>query len=321
MNGRSNRLNHPLYVRGRFAALAASLAIALAAPGPAAAGKSAEKGAKPLAVYISADMEGIAGVVTADQLGPEGFEYERARHFMTDEVLAAVRGSKAAGATRILVADSHGNGESLLIDQFPGDVQVIRSWPRHGGMMAGLDGSFAAAVLIGYHASASSSGGVRAHTISSATFTRVAMNGRDVSEGEIAAAQAGAAGVPVVFMSGDDIATAELRSRIGNIVTVETKKALSFHSAETLAPAESAARIEAAVRTAVARRNEIKPYFLQTPVTVELSYKNYAAAEIFSYLPGMERVGSRTVRYVSKNITEAVDVIMVAESYQPTVAP
>jgi D-amino peptidase len=288
---------------------------------PHAAMAAEKPAANPLAVYISVDMEGIAGVVTADQLLPQGFEYERARHFMTNEVLAAVRAAKAAGATKILIADSHGNGESLLIDEFPRDVHIIRSWPRHGGMMAGIDSTFNAAIFIGYHASASSAAGVRAHTISSATFTRIAINGQDVSEGELAAAQAGAVGVPVVFMSGDNVATAELRDRIGNIVTVETKKALSFHSAETITPAESVARIEAGVRSALSRVHELKPYVVTTPVTLEMSYKNYAAAEIFSYLPGMERVGSRTVKFVAKNITEAVDVIMVAESYQPDVSP
>jgi len=299
-------------------AVAVGLAVVLGISGQAQAQKPA---AAPLAVYISVDMEGIAGVVTADQLMPQGFEYERFRHFMTNEVLAAVRAAKAAGATRILVADSHGNAESLLIDEFPRDVHIIRSWPRHGGMMAGIDSTFNAAIFIGYHASASSSAGVRAHTISSATFTRIAINGQDVSEGELAAAQAGAVGVPVVFMSGDNVATAELRARIGNIVTVETKKALSFHSAETITPAESVARIEAGVRSALSHVHDFQPYVVTTPVTVEMSYKNYAAAEIFSYLPGMERVGSRTVKFVGKNITDAVDVIMVAESYQPDVSP
>jgi D-amino peptidase len=275
----------------------------------------------PLKVFISVDMEGIAGVVTADQLGPQGFEYERFRHFMTNETLAAVRAAKAAGATEILIADAHGNGENLLIEEFPRDVRIIRSWPRRGGMMGGLDASFSAAIMIGYHASASSSAGVRAHTVSSATFTRIAINGQDVSEGAIGAAQAGAMGVPVVFMSGDNVAIAELRDRIGNIVGVETKKALGFHSAETIPPAESVARIEASVRSALARVHEFKPYVVTVPITVELSYKNYAAAEIFSYLPGMERVGSRTIRYVGKNIEEVVDLITVAESYQPDASP
>jgi len=298
-------------------AFALGLVLLVVSPG----GRAQTPSARPLKVYISVDMEGVAGVVTADQLGPKEFEYERFRHFMTNEANAAVRAAKAAGAKAILIADSHGNGESLLIDEFPNDVRVIRSWPRRGGMMAGLDSTFSAAIMIGYHASASSPAGVRAHTISSATFTRIAINGQDVSEGALGAAQAGAVGVPVVFMSGDDVATAELRERIGVIVTVETKKALSFHSADTLTPAESAARIEAGVRSALSRLHEFKPYVVTTPVTLEISYKNYAAAEIFSYLPGMERVGSRTIRYVAKSVAEAVDVIMVAESYQPDVSP
>lgn len=314
-------MSGPIILRrslGGALALAAEIGLLLGVPGPAVAQKS---GVAPLAVYISVDMEGVAGVVTADQLGPEGFEYERFRHFMTNEALAAVRAAKAAGATKILVSDSHGNGESLLIDEFPRDVHIIRSWPRHGAMMGGLDETFSAAIMIGYHASASSSAGVRAHTISSATFTRIAINGQDVSEGEIGAAQAGAMGVPVVFVSGDNVATAELRDRIGNIVTVETKKAMSFHSAETITPAESAARIEVGVRSALSRIREFKPYVVTQPVTLEMSYKNYAAAEIFSYLPGMERVGSRTVKYVAKNMADAVDIIMVAESYRPDVSP
>ena len=100
---------------------------------------------KKLKVYISVDMEGIAGVVSDDQLGPGSFEYERFRQFMTKEALAAVNAAKEAGASEILVSDSHGNGENLLIDQFPKDVRIIRSWPRRLGMMAGIDDSFDAA--------------------------------------------------------------------------------------------------------------------------------------------------------------------------------
>ena len=74
---------------------------------------------RPFKVYISVDMEGVGGVVTDQQLGPAGFEYGRARQFMTDEALAAIQGAREAGATEILVSDSHGNGQNLLIDQFP----------------------------------------------------------------------------------------------------------------------------------------------------------------------------------------------------------
>src|SRR5689334_17514079 len=113
-------------------------------------------------IYISVDMEGVAGVVTNDQLGPGSFEYERFREFMTAETVAAVNAAKSAGAAEIVVSDSHGNGENLLIEKFPAGVRIVRSWPRHLGMMAGIDNTFDAAIFIGYHASTNNLRGVRA---------------------------------------------------------------------------------------------------------------------------------------------------------------
>ena len=153
--------------------------------------------AKKLKVYISVDMEGVAGAVTGDQLGPTGFEYARFREFMTREALAAVHAAKEAGATEILVSDSHGNGENLLIELFPPDVRIIRSWPRHLSMMAGIDESFDAVIFIGYHASTNNSAGVRAHTFSSARLTRVALNGTNVTEGAWNGRASGQAHKPV----------------------------------------------------------------------------------------------------------------------------
>ena len=113
-------------------------------------------------------MEGVVGTVTGDQLGPTGFEYGRFRDFMTREALAAVTAARAAGATDVIVADAHGNGENLLIEQFPPDVRIIRSWPRQLGMVAGVDQQVDAVIFIGYHASTNNVKGVRAHTFSSA---------------------------------------------------------------------------------------------------------------------------------------------------------
>src|SRR5581483_8798167 len=148
-----------------------ALAVVLALASPVS-------GQRGLKVYISADMEGITGVASADQLGPAGFEYQQARQWMTGEVLAAIQGARDAGATEFVVSDSHGNGESLLIDRFPSDVpvRIVRSFPRPLGMMEGIDSTFGAAIFVGYHASTSSLTGVRAHTVSSALLTRIALN-------------------------------------------------------------------------------------------------------------------------------------------------
>lgn len=277
--------------------------------------------AKKLKVYISVDMEGVAGVVTADQLGPNGFEYERFRHFMTNETLAAIRAAKEAGAGEIVVSDSHGNGENLLIEEFPKDVQIVRAWPRHGGMMAGLDSSFNAAMFIGYHASTTNPKGVRAHTFSSAHYARVTLNGNAVTEGEYNAAYAGAKGVPVIFVSGDDAATEEIKSRLGTIETVETKKTLGFHSAETLTPAASCDKIYAGVKAALSRLHDFKPYVIKTPVTLEITFKNYTPAELLSYLRSVQRVDSHTIRFVGKDMDEIDDFEEFIGNYSADLAP
>jgi D-amino peptidase len=232
-----------------------------------------------------------------------------------------VRAAKDAGATEIVVSDSHANGENLLIDLFPSDVRIVRSWPRHGAMMAGLDASFTAAVFVGYHSSTTNAKGVRAHTISSAHFARLALNGNAVTEAELNAAYAGDFGVPVVFASGDDAAVAEIRGRLGDIDTVTTKTSLGFHSAETLTPAASCERIYAGVKSALARSPRHHPYTLAHPVTLELTFKNYMPAEILSYLRTVQRIDSHTIRFVGRDMLEITDFIDVVNWYNPDIAP
>ncbi len=298
--------------------LIGALITAIPASASAASPKPATAGFK---VYISVDMEGVAGVVTGDQLIPGGFEYERFRRFMTDEAVAAVRGAKAAGATEVVVSDSHGNGESLLIELFPNDVRIVRSWPRHGEMMAGLDSSFAAALFVGYHASTTNPRGVRAHTISSAHFTRVALNGTPVTEAELNAAYAGALGVPIVFISGDDAAISEVTSRLGNMESVITKKTLGFHSAESLTPAAACEKIYQGALSAVSHREQRKPYVMAAPISLEISFKSYTAAEIVSYLRGVERTDSHSIRFVGRDMAEVMDFIVFLDYYSPEMAP
>ena len=312
-------------MNNKFHPLNRFMAAVIASLGALAAGLSHAAPQKPvrasLKVFISVDMEGVAGVVTADQLGPGGFEYERFRKFMTDEALAAVKGAKEAGATELVVADSHGNGESLLIEQFPQDVRIVRSWPRHGAMMAGLDSSFAAALFVGYHASTTNPNGVRAHTISSAHFARVALNGNSVTEGEFNAAYAGAFGVPIVFVSGDDAAIAEVTSRLGSLESVVTKKSLGFHSAATLTPAAACEQIYRGALAGVLHRDRRQPYVLTTPITLDVTFKNYQQSEILSYLRAVQRTDSHSIRFVGHDMQEVSDFIDVLDHYNADATP
>jgi D-amino peptidase len=289
-----------------------ALVLFLAAPAPAQ---------QPLNVYISADMEGIAGAVTQEQLGPGGFEYQRYREIMTAEVLAAIDGARAAGATAILVSDSHGNGQNLLIERFPDDVRVIRSWPRPLGMMQGVDSTFHAVIFVGYHAGATNPDGVRAHTFSSANYAAVRLNGRAVAESEFNAAVAGHFGVPVVLITGDDATVAELQEVVPGVEGAVVKRAIGFHSAETMTPAAAQTLIRRQAEAAVRNRARVAPLRLTTPVTLDLTFKNYRPAEVLAFLPGVERVEARTIRFIGRDMTEIAAFLAFVGNYQAGLSP
>jgi len=276
---------------------------------------------RPFKVHISVDMEGIAGVVSPEQLGPAGFEYQRFREFMTAEALAAVEAAREAGATQIVVADSHGNGQNLLIERFPADVMIVRSWPRPLGMMAGLDSSFSAAIFIGYHAGTTSLEGVRAHTESSANYAGLKLNGREVTESGWNVAIAGHFGVPVVAISGDEVAVAEFNALVGDVETAAVKRPLSFHSAITMTPEAAQALIKAKVKAGLARRASFSPWILKGPVTVDLTFKNYQPAQVLALLPMFARTSSHSVRFQAKHMVEAADIMEFIGRYQPDLAP
>ena len=276
---------------------------------------------RPLKVLMSVDMEGVTGVVTAEQLGPTGFEYPRFREFMTNEALAAVEGAKDAGATEVVVVDAHGNGQNLLIERFPADVRIVRSWPRPLMMMQGIDSSFAAAVFIGYHASTTNPQGVRAHTMSSANLAAVLFNGVEMPEAGINAAIAGYFGVPIVAISGDDAAVAEAQRLIGPMEGAVVKTAISFHAANTLTPEAGRMLIREKVKAGVARRAALKPYVVRAPLRLEITFKNYTPAEMVSFLPGVQRVNAHTVRYIGRDILEVSRLLEFLNTYQPGMTP
>ena len=267
-------------------------------------------------ILISVDMEGVAGVVTSAQLGPSGFEYQRFRRFMTDETIAAIDGAIEAGAKEIVVADSHGNGQNLLIEKLPDNVMIIRSWPRRFGMAAGIDESFDGVMLIGYHASTHNPAGVRAHTFSSAKLTKVSINNIPVSEGMWVAMVAGHFNVPVIMISGDNIATKEVKDFLGEVEVAVVKEAMGFHSAKTSTPAKATKIIKEASAKAVKQINSYKPYKLEaSPVQLEVSFKNYQPSEILAYLSLVERISSHTIRFTGKDMVEVADFFVFLMEY------
>lgn len=258
--------------------------------------------AQELKVYISADMEGVAGVVGRDQLSPQGFEYGQFRNFMTAEVNAAIEAARDTGATEILVSDSHGNGLNLLLDALPQDIEIVRSWPRPLGMMEGIDESFDAAIFIGYHASAGNVDGIAAHTVSGSALLSVKVNGVEMTEGGMNALIAGHFGVPVVMISGDHAAVREVSDALGPIEGAVVKWHYSHTSGRSLMPEAARALIREKVQAGLKRRQELKPFRIEGPLTLDLTYKNDKAAELIAYLPNVELIDNHTVRFVGSII-------------------
>lgn len=276
---------------------------------------------RKMKIYISADMEGVVGVVTADQLGPQGFEYNRFREFMTEEVKAATEAAFEAGATEVVISDSHGNGENLLIDKLPRNVTIVRSWPRPLMMMQGIDETFDGAIFIGYHTSTNNMAGVRAHTISSARLADVKLNGVSMPEAGINAAIAGHFNVPVIMVSGDDAVVKEVTDLLGPIEGAVVKWAYGFHSARTLTPEAAYDLIREKVKRAIGRIKDAKPYKVKEPVQLDVRFKAYRPSELLSYLSIVERTDSHSIRFKGKDIVEVSRFLEFITSYEPSLEP
>jgi D-amino peptidase len=282
---------------------------------------STSEAQRPMKIYISADMEGVVGVVTNEQLGPQGFEYARFREFMTQEVNAAIEGAVAAGATQIVVSDSHGNGQNLLIEKLPKDILLVRSWPRPLMMMQGVDETFAGAIFIGYHSATTNSQGVRAHTISSARLADVRLKGISMSEAGLNAAIAGHFNVPVIMISGDDVVVKETQALLGDVEGAVVKWASGFHSAKTMMPEASYQLIREKVQKAVGRIKDFKPYKLAAPIQLDVRFKNYRPSEVLGYLSIVERTDAHSIRFTGKDMIEVSKFLEFIVTYEPALEP
>lgn len=282
---------------------------------------SVEAQTKKMKIYISADMEGVVGAVSADQLSPGGFEYQRFREFMTAEVNAAIEAAFEAGATEIVVSDSHGNAQNLLIEKLPESILLVRGFPRPLVMMQGIDETFDGVIFLGYHSSTTNPEGVRAHTMSSARLADVRLNNISMTEGGFNAAIAGHFDVPVIMVSGDDAAVKEVSSLLGGIEGAVVKWNYGFHSAKTLMPDAAYALIREKVKSAIGRIGEFKPYKLKTPVQLDVRFKNYRPSELLSYLSIVERTDSHSIRFKGRDMIETSKFMEFIMSYDSGLEP
>lgn len=267
----------------------------------------------PKTVFISADMEGISGVVGPDQLAAGGAEYDRSRRLMADDVNAAIRGARAGGATRIVVNDSHGSMRNLRIEDLEDGVQLISHSFKRYGMMEGLDDSFDAAIFIGYHTRAGSPEGIFAHT-GSGIVRDVRVNGQSLGEGGLNTVVAAWYGVPLVLVTGDNAAVDE----VGRIATgarkVTVKRAINARAAELRSLADVHREIEREAREAVAAAARLEPR-REKAYTVEVQFNDLLIPQIAEILPEMERPAPDTIRFTATEMPHAYALIRLLYRY------
>ena len=250
-------------------------------------------------VYISIDLEGVAGVVHVDQTRRDGNDYQRARGWMTGEANAAIAGAFDGGATAVLVNDSHGDMRNLLLDDLDPRAEVISGSLKPRSMVQGVAAGHAAALFIGYHAGAGSQAGILDHTYFGKVVARCRVGGRDWNETAINAAVCGAEGVPVALVTGDATTCAQARELLGEIATVEVKQAYTRYAARSIAPALACQRIRDAAARAVRRAGsgELRPFRPALPLDLEVDFATSACADAAELLPGTARTGGVTCAY------------------------
>ena len=252
-------------------------------------------------VYISVDMEGVAGVVTRSQVIPGDSDgYRRACRLMTEEANAAIGGAMSAGARRVIVNDSHARMTNIDPELLDARAECSAGFPKPYYMMAGIGPQFAAVLFIGYHGGAGSAPAILDHTYASRVFRAVRLNGARQTETTLNAGLAGHHGVPVAVVSGDEATCAEARSALGeDLITVATKAAFGSEAAYSLHPSVARQRIETAVREGLSRASagRLRPLRVDAPYVLECDLASTLTADYVSTMPGVERPAGRTVRF------------------------
>ncbi len=262
-------------------------------------------GQQKLKVFISVDMEGIAGIVNSEETGNAGADYGYFRRIMSAEANAAVLGAFDAGATQVVVRDSHGSARNILPDLLDPRARLIRDWSGGPmGMMEGIDESFDAVIFIGYHARAGTPDAIIDHT-STGNVVDFAINGRSLPEAGYNALLAGQFGVPVVFVAGDRGICDQVKELFGEVGTFATKEGIGAASLG-LHPETAHTGIRAGVAEALRNRIRYRPFAMTPPYTLVLKLKTEASVYNGSFFPGARRTGDWELTFTSDDLFQVM---------------
>ncbi len=288
-------------------ALVAILCVVLVGTALASPAAQAKAGPK---VFISVDMEGIWGVVAAEQTTATSPEYGAARKWMAEDVNAVVAGLLEAGAGDIVVNDSHGSMRNIVADTLNPKVSLISGSPKPLSMMQGLDATFDAVVFVGYHARAGTAAATLDHTISGGTIYSIKVNGQEMPELGLNALIAGYFKVPVIMLSGDTTTCAQAKAVLGDgLVTAAVKEATGRVAARLYPQEQARANLRNAAREALGKKAAFQPFRVAGPYVVDVEFHNSQQSELPTLLPGVKRTGARSVSVSGSDYIETFKLV------------
>lgn len=251
-------------------------------------------------LYISCDMEGVAGVCAWQQVDARTPhpDFEIFRRYYTREVARAIKGARARGATEVLVNDSHGPMRNLLLDELPADVRVVFGNRKPFSMVQDADGGFDGAFFVGYHGAAGDADAVLCHTYTPSVVYEVRINGVRCSEATINAGLLGYYGVPLLLVSGDRTTVEDVQAQMPWVRGAIVKVSIGNFAANSMTPAAAQRAIQRAAEEAVSDAPLAKPYRFEPPLTLDVQLVTAAQAHVIATIPGFERTSARSVRFM-----------------------
>lgn len=268
-------------------------------------------------VYISADIEGVSGVVHGEHTSREGREHDYARMLMTEEVNACVLGALEAGAETVVVNDAHGTMRNIYHEKLHKKAQLILGTPKKLAMMEGIHSDFDAVLFVGYHTRMGTNG-ILNHTFNGRIVRTVEINGIELGEFGLNALVAGHFDVPVVFVSGCNLLALEAQECIPNIQQAIVKQTINRTTALNVHPVTARERIKEGTIEALLRREEIKPFVMEAPYTVTIEFLHTGLADATEIVPFVKRTGPLTISFVTNDVLECYQMIrssiMIASS-------
>lgn len=270
-------------------------------------------------IFISADIEGISGVVHGEHTARDGREHDYARKLMTEEVNACILGALDAGAKEVIVNDSHGTMRNLFHENLHPKADLISGSPKKLAMMEGISDDFDAAICIGYHTMMGSDG-ILNHTFNGRVVKSIEINGRAFGEFGLNALVAGYFNVPTILVSGCNLVAQEAAACIPTIHTVEVKETINRTTALNKHPVTARELIKRGTKQAIDNRRGILPFKTQPPYFVKMSFLNTGLADAVEILPMVKREGPLAISFVMEDFLDCYrmirSTIMMASAVQ-----